>query len=138
MIKSHLAYLVVCPSNPSAVMKMLIRTVKKTKTVATLFILFNLACFLASFRSYFTAGRGLQKQIRYTECWWARDTVKKEAEGNNEALRKLKFNFGWKYNLGFVQIFLVIRIDLNRVTLFIKQLILIKLAKKELDVDNYM
>lgn len=49
-----MAYLVACPSNPSAVIKMLMRTVKKTKTVATLFILFNLACFLVSFRSYFT------------------------------------------------------------------------------------
>lgn len=43
-------------SYPSAVMKMLMRTVKKTSTVATLFILFNLACLLSSFRSYFTAG----------------------------------------------------------------------------------
>lgn len=43
------------PSKPRAVMKMLMRTVKKTKTVAQLFMVFNLRCFLLSFRSYFTA-----------------------------------------------------------------------------------
>lgn len=67
---SVVAYLLTCPSNPSAVMKMLTRTVKKTKTVATLFILFNLACFLTSFRSYFTADTGSHNstnKVRYRE-----------------------------------------------------------------------
>lgn len=50
-----MADLTVWPSNPRAVMKILMRTVKKTKTVAKLFIVFSLECFLASFRSYFTA-----------------------------------------------------------------------------------
>jgi len=42
------------PSKPSAVMKMLMRTVKKTKTVVTLFIVLSFGCFLISFKSYFT------------------------------------------------------------------------------------
>lgn len=49
-------HLTTCPSKLRAVMKTLMRTVKKTKTLATLFILSSLACFLRSLRSNFTAG----------------------------------------------------------------------------------
>lgn len=49
------AHLTVLPWNPSAVMKMLMRTVKKTKTVAALFILSSLGCFRSSFRLYLAA-----------------------------------------------------------------------------------
>lgn len=48
-------------------MKMLMRTVKKTKTVATLFILLSLACFLTSLRSYFTADTQNSDAVSYTD-----------------------------------------------------------------------
>lgn len=57
-------------SNPNAVMKMLIRTVKKTKRVDASFIVFSLGCFLTSFRSYFTEGNK-RKHVseRRSECF---------------------------------------------------------------------
>lgn len=60
-------------SNPNAVMKTLIRTVKNTKIVAASFIVFSLGCFLTSFRSYFTEGNK-RKHIsvaneRRSECF---------------------------------------------------------------------
>lgn len=48
-------------------MKMLMRTVKKTKTVATLFILLSLACFLTSLRSHFTADTQNSDAVSYTD-----------------------------------------------------------------------
>lgn len=64
------AHLIEWPSNPRAVMKMLMRTVKKTKTVATLFIVFNLRCFLLSFRSYFTMETTTKaKPVKHRD-WW--------------------------------------------------------------------
>lgn len=96
LITLHYPYLAVYPSKPRAVMNMLMRTVKKTKTVATLFILFSFACFLTSFRSYLTESH-TQKNKHY--CY------KKEVIGNQSRsylLSEIMNVLNYTFDLGII------------------------------------